>query len=76
MIGSARMSLLTGNPESARFYARLGYRVESEAAARRVLFGDAHAAGPHTGAGLRGALKLRFLRSRIHERGSILVRDL
>jgi ribosomal protein S18 acetylase RimI-like enzyme len=37
--GCASVTLVTGNPESAKFYRRIGYGGESEARARRALWG-------------------------------------
>lgn len=67
------VSLLTGNPESQRFYAKLGYGVESEGRASRVLFGSG---GAGEARGVWASLKLHMLRRRLHSRGSILSREL
>ena len=38
--GCGAVSLITGNPESAQFYRKIGYAGESEARARRALWGE------------------------------------
>jgi ribosomal protein S18 acetylase RimI-like enzyme len=67
--GCGAVSLITGNPDSAAFYRRLGYSGEAEARARRVLFGESGApAGP------LGWLRERTLANRL--RATIFVKML
>jgi len=57
--GCGALSLITGNPESASFYRRIGYGPESEARARRALWGERGAP-----ASLLGRLRERMLAKR------------
>jgi GNAT superfamily N-acetyltransferase len=68
--GFRHVSLITGNPESQAFYARLGYAPESEERARAVLFGGGQPAFP------LGTAKARFLRTRLHVNKTVLAKQL
>lgn len=70
--GFSRLSLITGNPESKAAYARLGYALEREADAARVLWAGAPPRGPLDGA-VRSARRA-MLRARLG-RGNILVKE-
>lgn len=69
--GCSHVSLITGNLDSQRFYFKIGYSVESEERARRVLFGPSG-----TPAGLMGMVKARMLKGRLEVRKSILSKQL
>jgi GNAT superfamily N-acetyltransferase len=69
--GCKHLSLLTGNEDSKRFYARLGYERESEPRAMRFVFGTEDASGLSP----LQRLQLRALRSRIAA-GNLLVKRL
>jgi ribosomal protein S18 acetylase RimI-like enzyme len=60
--GAQSVSLICGNPESVRFYKALGYRPESEACARRVLWGATDARAPWRAG---GPLREAWLRTRL-----------
>jgi len=66
----SHITLVTGNKDSFVFYQRLGYGPETEARAVREIFGAAGAKG------LAASIKLRTLRSRLTERGTILMKAL
>jgi GNAT superfamily N-acetyltransferase len=73
--GCSHVSLITGNPESSKFYRKLGYENESESRARLVLFGPLGVEGDSVrGGGLFAALKLKLLRRRLTETKSIFVK--
>ena len=59
--GCRHVSLITGNEDSKKFYASIGYGIETEPRAREVLFGR----GP---LGVLGFVKARVLKARIGER--------
>lgn len=58
--GCGAVSLITGNPESAQFYRKIGYAGESEARARRALWGERGAP-----AGWLGRLREPLLAARL-----------
>jgi GNAT superfamily N-acetyltransferase len=66
----SHVTLVTGNKDSVIFYQRLGYGPETEARAVREVFGAAGAKG------LAAKFKLRTLRSRLTDRGTILMKAL
>lgn len=81
--GCTHVSLITGNEESQRFYAKIGYVVETEQRARTVLFGidgcgsgEENATDYNTGAGIYGRLKLTMLRNRLRKNKTILMKKL
>lgn len=77
-LGAAHISLITGNPESRRFYQRIGYTSETMPRAVRVVFGDGASEGAiaSCGWGPLAWLKLQRLRGRLGANGTVLVREL
>lgn len=69
--GCEHISLVTGNAASKAFYARMGYSIEDEAHARRVLFGTTMQP-----VGLLGWVKAAILPSRLGPNGTIFCKAL
>lgn len=70
--GCKYMTLVTANPESKLFYRRLGYAVESQERARKILFGDSGVA-----TSVFGGMKSRFLERRLNkETGTVFMKQL
>lgn len=68
--GAARISLVCGNPESIKFYRRIGYASEALDIAREAVFGS-------TAPGWAHWWRAYFLPQRTHvEKGSILAKEL